>query len=153
LTTIDIAAEAPDFELRDQHGQTVRLSDFRGAKNVVLVFFPYAFTGVCTGEMCALRDDLPSFQNDEVQVLAVSCDTMFTQRVYSEKEGLQFPVLSDFWPHGAVAARYGVFDETRGCALRGTFIVDKDGILRWKVVHGIPDARDQTEYLKVLAGL
>jgi mycoredoxin-dependent peroxiredoxin len=153
VTTIDAGTEAPDFQLPDQHGQQVRLADFRGSKNVVLVFFPYAFTNVCTGEMCALRDDLPSFQNDDVQVIAVSCDTMFTQRVYAEREGLQFPVLSDFWPHGAVAARYGVFDAARGCALRGTFIIDKNGILRWTVVHAVPDARDQAEYLKVLAEL
>ena len=151
--TVDVGAEAPDFELRDQHGKPVRLSDFRGGKQVVLVFFPFAFTSVCTGEMCALRDDLPSFQNDDVQVLAVSCDTMFTQRVYAEREGLRFPVLSDFWPHGAVASTYGVFDDAHGCALRGTFIIDGEGIVRWKVVHAIPDARDQSEYLKVLAEL
>jgi peroxiredoxin len=153
VMTIDVGAPAPDFELRDQHGQTVRLSDFRGSKNVVLVFFPFAFTRVCTGEMGALQDDLPSLQNDSVQVLAVSCDTMFTQRAYSEQEGLQFPVLSDFWPHGDLATRYGVFDEARGCALRGTFVIDMDGIVRWKVVHAIPDARDQFDYLKVLAEL
>jgi peroxiredoxin len=151
--TVDVGAEAPDFELRDQHGQPVRLSDFRGGKKVVLVFFPFAFTRVCTGEMCALRDDLPSFQNDDVQVLALSCDTMFTQRVYAETEGLQFPVLSDFWPHGAVASAYGVFDDALGCAIRGTFIIDREGLVRWKVVHAIPDARDQSEYLKVLAEL
>lgn len=151
--TVDVGTEAPDFELRDQHGQIVRLSDFRDKKNVMLVFFPFAFTSVCTGELCALRDELPSFQNDDVQVLAVSCDTMFTQRVYAEQEGLQFPLLSDFWPHGAVATAYGIFDEARGCALRGTFVVDKSGMVRWSVVHAIPDARDQAQYVKVLAEL
>src|SRR5262245_14624195 len=151
--TVGVSEEAPDFELRDPHGHAVRLSDFRGRKKVVLVFFPFSFTRVCTGEMCALLDDLPSFQNDDVQVLAISCDTMFTQRVYGEREGLEFPVLSDFWPHGGVASTYGVFDEALGCAVRGTFIIDEEGIMRWKVVHPIPDARDQSEYLKVLAEL
>src|SRR4029450_7702361 len=116
--TVDVGAEAPDFELRDQHGRPVRLSDFRDSKKVVLVFFPFAFTSVCTGEMCALRDDLPSFQNDDVQVLAVSCDTVFAQPVYAEREGLQFPVLSDFWPHGAVASTYGALEGAHGARPR-----------------------------------
>jgi mycoredoxin-dependent peroxiredoxin len=153
LSSVAVGSLAPDFDSRDQHGQPVHLADFRGSKNVVLVFFPYAFTRVCTGEMCALRDGLPSFQNDDVQVLGISTDTMFSLRVYDEQERLGFPLLTDFWPHGAVASRYGVFDEARGCALRGTFIVDKSGVIRWRVVHAIPDARDQADYLKVLADL
>ncbi len=144
---------APEFELRDQHGQIVRLADFCGSKNVVLVFYPYAFTRVCTSEMCAIRDELPAFQGDEVQVLAISTDTVFALRVFAEQQGLEFPLLSDFWPHGAVARSYGVFDELRGCAVRGTFIVGKDGALRWSVVNAIPDARNQAEYLKVLGAL
>lgn len=151
--TVEIGQVAPDFTLRDQNKQPVSLSDFRGRKNVVLIFYPYAFTNVCHGELCAIQEDLSSFENDEVQVLAVSVDTPYAHRVWAEREGWTFPQLADFWPHGAVAQAYGVFDETKGCAVRGTFVIDKEGVLRWSVVNAIPDARDQVEYLKALAAL
>jgi peroxiredoxin len=144
---------APDFELLDQHGTPLRLSSYRGKRNVLIVFFPWAFSGVCTGELCVLRDDLASFQNDDAQLVAISTDSKFAQRVYADREGFAFPLLADFWPHGEVARRYGVFDEKAGAALRGTFVVDRDGIVRWSVVRGIPDARDADDYRKVLAGL
>ncbi|MEU8132413.1 peroxiredoxin [Streptodolium elevatio] len=150
---VEIGSKAPDFELKDQHGSVVKLSDFQGSKSVVLLFYPFSFTGVCTGELCALRDELPTFVNDDVQLLAVSCDSMFTQKVFAEKEGLEYPVLSDFWPHGAVAQAYGVFNEEKGCAVRGTFIIDKDGVVRWSVVNALPDARDLNEYVKALGTL
>ncbi|MFE4366873.1 peroxiredoxin [Streptomyces sp. NPDC056835] len=157
---IEVGAPAPDFELKDNHGRTVRLSDFRrsedgadGGKNVVLLFYPFAFTGVCTGELCALRDELPSFVNEDTQLLAVSNDSIHTLRVFGEQEGLEYPLLSDFWPHGEVSRAYGVFDEEKGCAVRGTFIIDKDGVVRWTVVNGLPDARDLDEYVKALAAL
>jgi peroxiredoxin len=148
-----IGSAAPDFELSDQHGNKVALSSFKGKKNVVVLFIPFAFTGTCTGELCAMRDDLSSFQNDNVELLAISCDSMFTQRVWAEKEGYQFPVLADFWPHGAVAQAYGIFDEARGCALRGTFVIDKEGIVRWQVVNGLGDARSNDDYKAALAAL
>ncbi|MEZ0068191.1 peroxiredoxin [Streptacidiphilus sp. MAP12-20] len=147
---IEVGSPAPEFELKNQHGELVKLSDFRGEKNVVLVFYPFAFTGVCTGELCSLERELPSFQNDDVQILAVSNDSTPTLRVFSDKEGLEFPLLSDFWPHGEVSRAYGVFDEDKGCAVRGTFVIDKQGVVRWTVVNGLPDARDQQEYLKAL---
>jgi len=150
---IQVGVRAPDFALRDQHNRLVGPSDFRGRKNVVLVFYPWAFTGVCTGELRAIGEELPSFQNDDVQVLGVSVDSIFVQRVFADREGLDYPLLSDFWPHGAVARAYGVFDENAGVALRGTFIIDRSGVVRWRVVQGIPDARDRTEYQKVLASL
>ncbi len=150
---IEVGTEAPDFELKNQHGELVKLSDFRGEKNVVVVFYPFAFTGVCTGELCSLEKELPHFQNDDVQILAVSNDSPFTLRVFAEREGLEYPLLSDFWPHGAASRAYGVFDEEKGCAVRGTFVVDKEGIVRWSVVNGLPDARDQKEYLAALAAL
>jgi mycoredoxin-dependent peroxiredoxin len=144
---------APDFELVDQHGTPVRLSSFRGNRNVLLVFFPWALSRVCTGELCVLRDDLGSFQNDDAQLLAVSIDSKHVQRAFAEREGFEFPVLADFWPHGAVAQQYGVFDEVAGVALRGAFIIDREGIVRWSVLRGIPDARDPQEYRTVLASL
>ncbi len=150
---VEVGQEAPDFELKDQHGQPVRLSSFRGAKNVVLVFYPLAFSGVCSGELCAMRDEFPEVSRDDVELLTVSVDSGFTHRAWSDKEGFGFGLLSDFWPHGAVATLYGVFDEARGVSTRGTFIIDKSGTVRWTVVNTIPQARDIAEYQKALAGL
>ncbi|MFI0810198.1 peroxiredoxin [Streptomyces echinatus] len=147
---IQVGDKAPDFELKDNHGRSVRLSDFRGEKNVVLLFYPFAFTGVCTGELCELRDNLPKFADRDTQLLAVSNDSIHTLRVFAEQEGLEYPLLSDFWPHGNVSRAYGVFDEDKGCAVRGTFIIDKEGVVRWTVVNGLPDARDLGDYVKAL---
>lgn len=150
---VDVGQQAPDFELKDQHGTPVKLSEFRGRKNVVLVFYPLAFSGVCSGELCALRDQFPEVSRDDVELLTVSVDSSYAHRVWSENENFQFGLLSDFWPHGAVARLYGVFDEKLGVATRGTFIIDKDGVLRWKVVNPIPQARDLAEYQRVLVSL
>ncbi|MBZ9638463.1 MULTISPECIES: peroxiredoxin [unclassified Streptomyces] len=147
---IQVGDKAPDFELKDNHGRDVKLSDFRGEKNVVLLFYPFAFTGVCTGELCEVRDNLPKFEDRDTQVLAVSNDSIHTLRVFAEQEGLEYPLLSDFWPHGATSRAYGVFDEDKGCAVRGTFVIDKDGVVRWTVRNGLPDARDLNEYVKAL---
>ena len=145
--------EAPDFELKDQHGQPVRLSSFRGAKNVVLVFYPLAFSGVCTGELCALRDEFPEISREDVELLTVSADSTFVLRKWSDTENFGFGLLSDFWPHGGVATLSGVFDEDKGVATRGTFVIDKAGVVRWKVVNPIPQARDIAEYQKAIADL
>lgn len=150
---IQVGVEAPDFELRDHNAQTHRLSSYRGQKNVVLVFYPFAFTGVCTGEMCAIRDDVDSLQNDDTQVFGISCDTVASLRVFAEQQGLTYPLLSDYWPHGAVAKAYGVFNETLGAADRGTFVIDKEGIVRWTVRNAIRDARDIADYQKALTEL
>ncbi|MEU5751684.1 MULTISPECIES: peroxiredoxin [unclassified Streptomyces] len=150
---IQVGDKAPDFELKDNHGATVRLSDFRGRRNVVLLFYPFAFTGVCTGELCEVRDNLPQFSDRDTQVLAVSNDSIHTLRVFSEQERLEYPLLSDFWPHGNVSRAYGVFDEDKGCAVRGTFIIDREGVVRWTVRNGLPDARDLSEYVKALDSL
>jgi peroxiredoxin (alkyl hydroperoxide reductase subunit C) len=149
----EVGDAAPDFTLKDQHGQQVSLSDYRGSKSVVLVFYPLAFTGTCQGELCSLRDDLPRFENDEVQVLTVSVDSTASHRVWAERESFTFPLLADFWPHGEVAKQYGVFDETRGYARRGTFVIDREGIIRWKVVTSPAQARDQSQWLTALADL
>lgn len=151
--TIAIGDVAPDFELKDQSGSKVSLSSFKSKKNVVLVFIPFSFTGTCTGELCAIRDDISVFENDNVQVLAVSCDSMHTQKIFAAQEGYTFPVLADFWPHGAVAQAYGIFNADIGCALRGTFIIDKAGIVRWSVVQGLGDARNNGDYKTAIAAL
>ena len=151
--TLTIGQAAPDFELKDQHGNLVKLSSFKGNKNVAVIFIPFSFTGTCTGELCAIRDDLAAFQNDNVQVLAISCDSPFTQKIFAEQEGYKFPVLADFWPHGAAAQAYGIFNADLGCALRGTFIIDKAGIIRWSVVQGLGDARNNGDYKSAIAAL
>jgi peroxiredoxin len=150
---LDVGDEAPDFELRDQNGRPVRLSSFRGSKAVVLMFYPFAFSRVCTGELCEVRDSLPQWESDDVQLLAVSCDMMFSLRAFAEHDGLTFPLLSDFWPHGAVAAEYGVFNDETGAANRSTYIIDKSGTVRWTVHNEMPQARDLSEQVQVLAGL
>ena len=149
---LEIGQAAPEFELMNQHGEKISLASFKGEKAVVLLFYPFAFSGTCTGELCALRDDLSAFQNDEVQLLAISCDHMFSQRAFAEQEGYKFPVLSDYWPHGAVARSFGVFEEARGCATRGSFIIDKAGILRWQVNNGWV-ARNIDDYKAAIAAL
>ncbi|CAB4822003.1 unannotated protein [freshwater metagenome] len=151
--TLTIGQAAPDFELKNQYGELVKLSSFKGEKNVVVLFIPFAFTGTCTGELCAIRDDLAAFQNDNVQVLAISCDSPFTQKIFAEQEGYKFPVLADFWPHGAAAQAYGIFNADLGCAMRGTFIIDKEGIIHWTVVNGLGDARNNGDYKSAIAAL
>ncbi|MEU8249963.1 peroxiredoxin [Nonomuraea sp. NPDC048916] len=144
---VEVGVPAPDFELQDQHGTPVKLSGFRGGK-VVLVFYPLAFSGICRSELAALRD-LPA----DAQVLTVSVDSLFTHRAWAEQEGYVFPLLSDFWPHGQVARAYGVFDDAKGVARRGTFIIDGEGVIRWSVVNPIGSARDVAAYTKALADI
>ena len=150
---VEVGQQAPDFELKDQHGTPVRLSDFQGRKNVVLVFYPLAFSGVCSGELCTLRDDFPEVTGDDVELITVSVDSTFVLRTWADRDGFAFSMLSDFWPHGAVAKLYGVFDADKGVATRGTFIIDKSGVIRWMVMNPIPQARDIAEYKKALADL
>ena len=138
----DVGDLAPDFTLRNQHGQDVTLSSFRGEKNVVLMFFPFAFSGICTGELTEVRDGLGDLEGHDAEVLAVSCDHMFSNRAFADREGYTFSLLSDFWPHGEVARAYGIFDAEAGVATRGTYVIDRAGIVRWKVEHGIGEARD-----------
>jgi peroxiredoxin len=153
VTPLAVGSPAPDFALRDQHGQTVTLSSHQGRKAVVLVFYPWAFSRVCEGELRALREVLPRFQNDEVALLAVSCDPMHSLRAFAESDDLRFPLLSDHWPHGAVASSYGVFNETTGAADRSTFVVDRAGVVAWTVHNALPDPRDLDRYVAALDAL
>jgi peroxiredoxin (alkyl hydroperoxide reductase subunit C) len=149
----EVGTTAPDFTLKDQNNQEVTLSSFRGDRAVLLVFYPFAFSGICTGELCAVRDDLADFQNDDVQILAISVDHPFALKAWSEAQGFDFPLLSDFWPHGAVAQAYGVFDPERGRAVRGTFLVDTAGVVRFAEVNAPGQARDQNGWRKAVAAL
>ncbi|GAA1007228.1 peroxiredoxin [Acrocarpospora pleiomorpha] len=145
MWAVEIGGIAPDFALMDQHGTPVRLSGLRG-EPVVIVFYPAAFTGVCQGEL----HELAAL---EARVLAISVDSMFALRAWADREGYSFPLLSDFWPHGQVARAYGVLDEEKGRARRGTFILDGEGVLRWQIETAIGQPRDVTEYRKVLTQL
>ena len=148
-----IGDAAPDFSLINQFGETVTLSDFRGKKNVVVVFYPLSFSGICTGELCELRDDFDRFERDDVELLAISVDSKFVQKLFAEHEGYKFSVLADFWPHGGVAQAYGVFLEEAGIANRATFVINKDGELVAKFVTAPGQARSLDEYDKALASL
>jgi len=150
---IEVGVEAPDFSLRDQNNQEVRLSNFLGRRNVLLVFYPLAFTGTCQGELCSVRDNIGDFVSDTVQVLTVSVDSPYSHKVWAEQEGYDFPLLADFWPHGGVAQAYGVFNHERGYANRGTFIIDRSGVVRYSEENGPGQARDQNAWRKALAEL
>jgi peroxiredoxin (alkyl hydroperoxide reductase subunit C) len=147
---IEVGEPAPDFVLKDQNNQPVRLSEYQGRKNVLLVFYPLAFTGTCQGELCQLRDNLGDFVSDDVEVLTVSVDSPYSHKVWAEREGYDFPMLSDFWPHGAVAQAYGVFNEVAGIANRGTFLIDRAGIVRYAEMNGPGQARDQDAWRKAI---
>ncbi|MEO3746116.1 peroxiredoxin [Plantactinospora sp. B5E13] len=150
---LEVGAQAPDFVLKDQNNQEVRLTDFRDRRAVLLVFYPLAFTGTCQGELTEVRDNLDEYQNDEVQVLTVSVDSVFSHKVWADREGFGFPLLADFWPHGAVARAYGVLNETTGVAHRGTFVIDKAGTVRFAELNGPGERRDQAAWRKALAAV
>ncbi len=150
---LKVGDEAPDFMLKDQNNEEHTLSEFRGVKNVLLVFYPAAFSGICTGELDQLRADLDSYQNADVQVLGVSVDSVFALKAWSEQQSYDFPLLADFWPHGGVAQGYGVFNDAAGLANRGTFLVDTDGTVRFAEMNQPGEARDQTVWKQALAAL
>ncbi|WP_328529662.1 peroxiredoxin [Nocardioides sp. NBC_00368] len=150
MSGLQIGDPAPDFTLRDQFGADVTLTDFHGKKAVAIFFFPFAFSGVCTGEMSGLRDRLDEFVTFDTEVLAISCDPVYAIRQFADTDRLNFPVLSDFWPHGEVAKAYGVFNERTGAPLRSSYIIDKSGVVRWAVHNDNADGRDLEEHLRQL---
>ncbi|MEY3274353.1 MAG: hypothetical protein RLZZ279_485 [Actinomycetota bacterium] len=151
--TLIIGDDAPNFSLVNQHGETVTLSDFAGKKPVVLVFYPLSFSGICTGELCELRDNFGTFERENVELLAISVDSKYVQKVFAEQEGYKFSVLADFWPHGAVARTYEVFLEEAGISNRATFVIDKTGKLVAKFVTAPGQPRSLQEYQKALESL
>ena len=149
-TGIELGGLAPDFTRRDQFGQDVTLSSYQGTKAVALVFYPYAFSGVCTGEMGGIRARLDEFLTFDTEVLAISCDPVYALRAFSDADGLNFALLSDFWPHGEVARAYGVLDERAGCPERSSYVIDKQGRLVWAVHHPKAAARSLDDLVRAL---
>lgn len=142
--------QAPDFDLANQFGEHIRLSDFHGTKPVALVFFPLAFSSTCTGELCELRDNLSLFQSNGVELIGISVDSKASLRAWAEQERYEFTLLADFWPHGAVAKEYGVFLEDRGFANRATFVIDAQGVIRASFITAPGEARSIDEYRAAL---
>ena len=143
---------APDFSLANQFGEPVALSELRGTP-VALVFYPFAFSGICTGELCELRDNLGDFQDAGVRLLAISVDTKYTLRAYAEAEGYAFDLLADFWPHGEVAQAYGAFDPVRGMAGRSTFLISAEGTIADMFTTPAGQARALARYRQALERL
>ena len=151
--SLAIGDRAPDFTLVDQHGRDVTLSAWAGSKAVLLVFYPFAFSGVCTGELTGFRDRLGDFETDDATLVTLSCDPMYALRALADRDGLFFPMLSDFWPHGAVASSFGVLDESSGGPRRSSFLVDADGLVRWSVHSERGQARDLDAHAAAIADL
>ena len=150
---LQVGDRAPDFELRDQHGRRVALSGLLARSHVLLVFFPAAFSSVCSAELRELRDWWPRAGRDDTQLLAVSCDPMFSLRGYGDAEGIEFPLLSDFWPHGSVCRAYGVFDEDSGTPARASYLVDQERGVVWSTHSGRGQARPVQAYQAALQQL
>jgi mycoredoxin-dependent peroxiredoxin len=150
--SLTLGQQAPSFTARNQHGELLTASSLRGS-SAVIVFYPWAFSSICRSELAAIRDDHESFMALGSRVLAISCDAMYTLRAYADKEGIAFDLLSDHWPHGAIAQAYGVFDKLAGCARRGTFVLDSAGMIRWQQVNQINQPREITAVLAAAANL
>ncbi len=149
----ELGTTAPEFVLRNQDNVEVTLSSFRGKSPVLLVFYPFAFSRICTGELCQLRDDLAIYTDAGVEVLAVSTDPTYALKAYAQAEGYSFTLLSDFWPHGAVASAYGTFNDRAGMATRGTFLVDIDGNVAYAEVNRAGEPRDQSAWQRAVEAL
>ncbi len=150
---LEVGSKAPEFTLKDQNGQPVSLSALHADRNVLIVFYPFAFSGICTGELCQLRDDLDAFVNDDVVTVAISTDPVFSLKAWAEHERYTFQLLSDFWPHGEVSKAYGAFNDKAGMPNRGTYLVDKTGTIRFAEMNGPGEARDQKAWKEALAAL
>jgi len=140
---VEVGTAAPEFELALMGDGRVRLSDFLGRRNILLVFHPFAFTPICDEEALDLQENLPAFEHAETDVILVSCDPAPAREAWKQKLGVTYTVASDFWPHGKAARAYGVFDEEKGAAVRGTFLIDKSGAVMWSLVNDADTRRDE----------
>ena len=149
---IEVGQAAPEFTLKDQSQKEVSLKDFRG-KNVVLAFYPLDFSPVCSKEHACFHDDFSQFQGLNAQVLGISVDSAWAHKAFADKLGIQYPLLADFHPKGAVAQKFGLYLEDKGITNRATVIIDKEGIVRYVKVYDIPQQRQNQELVQALNSL
>jgi peroxiredoxin len=140
--TLKVGDSAPDFTLPSTVGEKVSLSDYRGKKTVLLIFYPLDFSPVCSVENKQCAEMLPTAGAEDVAVLGISVDSLWSHRAFAEKNGISYPLLADFHPKGEVARKYGVFLEEKGLAARTAFVVGKDGKVKDVIASDIPVARD-----------
>lgn len=140
---VEAGEQAPDFDLQVDRETRSRLEDLRGEKNVLLVFHPFAFTGICEAEACDIQDNLERYRAADTEIVFVSCDTWTARQAWKKELGHDYTFASDFWPHGAAAKAYGVFNEDLGVSARGTFMIGKDGIVKWALVHDLGEQRGE----------
>jgi peroxiredoxin len=148
---LEIGTPAPDFTMRRQSGEKVSLKDLEGNK-AMIVFVPYPFTRTCTAELCQLRDGLESLTESDSRVVVVTTHATATNAEWARREGYEFDILSDYWPHGDVSIRYDAFDETHGYSKRVTYFLDRAGVIRDVVsTDALGEARDYDSYSSILA--
>lgn len=144
---------APEFTLSDQYGEELTLSELVAEGPIALVFFPLAFSGICTGELCELRDNIAVFADSKVRLVGISVDSVHTLRAWATQEGYEFSILSDFWPHGQVAREFGAFVEERGIATRATVIIGEGRTVLASFETSPGEARDFSAYAEAIAAL
>ncbi|MBO1902828.1 peroxiredoxin [Leucobacter weissii] len=150
---IQVGEIAPEFTLSDQHGEELTLSELVAERPVALVFFPLAFSGICTGELCELRDNIAVFADSQVRLLGISVDSVYALRAWATQEDYEFSILSDFWPHGGVARDYGAFVEEAGIATRATVIIGAGRKVLASFETSPGEARDFGAYREAIAAL
>ena len=147
---IVVGQAAPDFSLKDQNQKEVKLSDFAGRKNVVLIFYPLDWSPVCTNEHVCFRNDMKQFEQLDGAVLGVSVDSVWSHKAFAEKMGITYPLLADFQPRGATAEKYGVFLADKGITGRAIVIINKQGKVAWLKNYDIPVVPDPKEVAQAL---
>jgi len=147
----EVGSAGPAFTLRSQHGEAV--APVGAGRPVLLVFFPFAFSPICSSELSELQECLPAFTRAGVDVVAIACDSVYSLRAMADREELSLMLVSDFWPHGAVARAYGCFDEDSGAAGRSSFLLDAAGVVRWSLHHGVGEQRPVAAHLGALPRL
>jgi peroxiredoxin (alkyl hydroperoxide reductase subunit C) len=151
--TLAVGTPAPSFELIDQERNPIKSEDLRGEKSLI-VFIPFPFSGICSGELCAIRDRLAALNELDAKVVVITVDTHFTNQKWSSDNGFQFPVLSDYWPHGETAQAYGAFNEKVGAANRVTYVLDREGTIRQVIDSGsLGTPREFDDYVEALGAI